>query len=63
MSIDSSDDPVHRWRALADDARAAAEQATDPDARRSLLAIAEGYERLAKRAEERAKDKKSRPGT
>jgi len=63
MSIDSSDDPVHRWRALADDARVAAEQATDPDARRSLLAIAEGYERLAKRAEERAKDKKSRPGT
>ena len=62
MPIDSSDDPVQRWRALADDARAAAEQATDPDARRSLLAIAEGYERLAKRAEERAKDK-SRPGT
>ena len=63
MPIDSSDDPVQRWRALADDARAAAEQATDPDARRSLLAIAEGYERLAKREAERAKGNKSPPGT
>ena len=41
----------------------AAEQATDPDARRSLLAIAEGYERLAKREAERAKGNKSPPGT
>ena len=63
MPIDSSDDPVQRWRALADDARAAAKQTTDAEARRSLLAIAEGYERLAKREEERAKGKKSPPGT
>ena len=63
MPIDSSDDAVQRWRALADDARAAAGQTTDVEARRSLLAIAEGYERLAKREAERAKGKKSPPGT
>ena len=63
MPIDSSDDPVQRWRALAEDTRGAAGQTTDPEARRSLLAIAEGYERLAKPAAERAKDNKSPTGT
>ena len=63
MPIDSSDDSFQRWKALADDARAAAGQSTDAEAGRSLLAIAEGYERLAKREAERAKGSKSPPGT
>jgi hypothetical protein len=39
-----------RWRALAEEARQQAEFMTDPDARRLMLGIAEGYERLAERA-------------
>jgi hypothetical protein len=46
-------DPEH-WRDRADEARALAAQIDDPVARRAMLVIAEGYEIIAKRAEERA---------
>ena len=49
-------DVAGRWRTLAAEARAAADEMTDPDAKRTLLNIAEGYERLARRAEARTKD-------
>jgi hypothetical protein len=41
------------WRDRAGEARATAERMADPDAKRIMLAIATGYERLAKRDEER----------
>jgi hypothetical protein len=44
-------DPAARWRVLAQDARAAAEEMTDPQARLILLTIARAYERLAERAD------------
>jgi hypothetical protein len=40
------DDPKH-WRQLAQDARAAADQVSDPEAKKTLLEIADGYEQLA----------------
>jgi hypothetical protein len=46
-------DPAARWRVLAEDARAAAEEMTDPKARLILLTIARAYERLAERADTR----------
>ena len=42
------------WRARAEEARAMAEQMPDPEAKRMMLGIAEGYEKLALRAEQRA---------
>jgi len=51
----SFNDPKH-WRERAEEARARAEQMkTDRDARQMMLGIAEDYEKLAKRAEERLK--------
>jgi hypothetical protein len=47
------DEPVARWRWLAADAREAADQMTDPEAKLLLLSIAQAYERLGQRAEER----------
>ena len=41
------------WRDRAGEARATAERMTDPKAKRIMFAIAFGYDRLAKRAEER----------
>jgi hypothetical protein len=41
------------WRDRACEARATADQLTDPKAKLIMLAIATGYERLAKREEER----------
>ena len=52
----SAMDDAKRWRTLAEEARAAANQMADPAARRILLNIADGYERLARRAEVRKKD-------
>ena len=46
-------DPVARWRGLAEEARSAADQMTDPEAKVILLTIAQGYEHLAQRAEAR----------
>jgi hypothetical protein len=44
-------DPAARWRVLAEDAHAAAEEMSDPQARLILLTIARAYERLAERAD------------
>ena len=51
----SNVDVAERWRTLAAEARAAANEMTDPESKRALLNIAEGYERLARRAEARKK--------
>jgi hypothetical protein len=48
-------DNPSRWWALAAEARAVAGEMTDPQARQIMLRIAEGYERLARRAEARNK--------
>ena len=45
-------DPKH-WRDRAERARIHAEQMRDPDACRMMLETAAGYERLAKKAEQR----------
>ena len=50
-------DVAERWRTLAAEARAAADTLVDPEAKRTLLNIAEGYERLARRAQARKKDR------
>jgi hypothetical protein len=44
---------VTYWRNRAEEARGVAEQLTDSDARRIMLGIAEGYDKLADGAEER----------
>ena len=41
------------WRARADEARVHAEQLNDPIAKRTMLKIVAGYERLALLSEER----------
>jgi hypothetical protein len=46
-------DNPSRWWALAAEARAVSAEMTDPQARQIMLKIAEGYERLARRAEVR----------
>jgi hypothetical protein len=46
-------DPQH-WLERATKARGAAEAMTDPVLKRMMLEVAAGYERLAKRAEERS---------
>ena len=56
MPADMND--AERWRTLAAEALAIAEMMTDPEARRVMLFIAEGYRLLAERAEAR-KDQKN----
>ena len=51
----SDRDSPSRWWALAAEARTVADEMTDPKAREIMLKIAEGYERLARRAEARKK--------
>lgn len=51
-------DPEH-WRSRAEEARATADQMHDLESRRVMLGIAEGYDKLAARAESR---KQSRAG-
>jgi hypothetical protein len=46
-------DPKH-WLNRAKEARVLAEQIDDPEAKRTMLKIADDYERLAQRAQERA---------
>ena len=56
MPSDASDRAA-RWRGLAVESRAVAEELTDPQARLILLTIARSYERLAERAEARKGNK------
>src|SRR5262249_35667922 len=53
MSPHSFNDPNH-WLDRAKEARALAEQMDNPETKRTMLKNADDYERLAKRAEERA---------
>ena len=55
MPVDTDD--AERWRTLAAEALAVAETMTDPEARRVMLFIAEGYRLLAERAEARKNQK------
>jgi hypothetical protein len=59
MPLGDALDPVARWRWLAADAREAAHQSTDPEAKLVILSIAQAYEHLARRAEEGKAEKKS----
>ena len=45
-------DPDH-WRDRAEEARRISEDMADPEAKRMMLNIASGYERLVERAEQR----------
>ena len=53
MSVASINDPKH-WLDRAKEARALAEQIDDPEAKVTMLALADDYERLATRAKRRA---------
>jgi hypothetical protein len=55
MASDLMSNPQH-WRDRAEEARSNAEQINDPEAKRMMLGIANSYERLAERAEERLRD-------
>ena len=44
---------VRHWLDRAEEARAVAGQMNDPEAKKVMLGIAEGYQRMAKLAEER----------
>jgi hypothetical protein len=55
----SDSDAAERWRTLAAEARAVAEEMADPEAKRTMLSIADGYDRLARRAEARKKDQEN----
>jgi hypothetical protein len=57
----TKDDPKH-WRRLAEEARAAADQLTDPEARRLMIEIAQGYEALAAIAEKKLADSNKAQG-
>jgi hypothetical protein len=52
----SGRDRAERWKELAAEALAVANDLSDPEARQIMLAIAGAYERLARRAEERDSD-------
>jgi hypothetical protein len=47
--------PQH-WRDRAEEARVNAEQMRDPESKRMMLEIADGYMRLAERAEQRLRE-------
>jgi hypothetical protein len=52
MAESHINDPEH-WRERAEEARVHAEQLTDPEAKQTMLNIADDYEKLAQRAERR----------
>ena len=51
--------PQH-WRDRAEEARVNAEQMSDPESKRMMLEIADGYIRLAERAARRRESEKSK---
>jgi hypothetical protein len=53
-------DPQH-WRLRAEEARVHSELISDPDAKRAMLEIADRYEHIAKRAEQRMLDLEKHP--
>ena len=53
--MQSNVDNAERWRKLAEEARAVADQLTDLDAKQIMLRIADGYELLMRHAEDRTK--------
>ena len=50
---------AQRWRALAEDSYTVAEEMTEPEAKRIMRKIAEGYEHMALNAE--AREARPRP--
>jgi hypothetical protein len=60
VTYQSINDPKH-WRARATEMRALAEQMKDIESRSIMLKLASDYDRLADRAEERAKVSVSAP--
>ena len=54
---DTLNDPAH-WLQRAEEMRAIAEDMRDLDTRATMLRIADDYERLARRAEERLREGK-----
>ena len=54
MPASIANDPKH-WRMRAEEARALADKMSDQLSKEMMLGIAEDYDRLAERAEERAK--------
>jgi hypothetical protein len=52
MALNVKNDPEY-WRNRAEEARAIAVQMTDAHTKATMLAIAQDYEKLAKRAEQR----------
>ena len=58
MSSETSD-PAARWLALAGEAREIAHELSDPEAKLVLLSIAQVYEHMHKRANDRKEKKDS----
>jgi hypothetical protein len=55
MTSKLMNNPKH-WRDRAEEARVNAENMIDPESKRMMLEIADGYKRLAQRAELRLRD-------
>jgi len=54
LDIRMRDDPAH-WRQRAQESRTEADKLKDPDAKRTMLEIADAFDRLAVLAEKRGK--------